>query len=59
MQCITVPIEAYRSNAMFKCDILRSILRVAPWLKRWKKKQRSAAEFLSSIFHHDNSFLML
>jgi len=27
-----VPIEEYRSNAMFKCDILRSIFRAAPWL---------------------------
>jgi len=28
---ITVPIQAYRSNAMFKCDILHSIFRAAPW----------------------------
>jgi len=30
-------IEAYRSNAMFKCDILRSSFRAAPWSKRYKK----------------------
>jgi len=28
---ITASIEAYRSNVMFKCDILRSIFRAAPW----------------------------
>jgi len=53
-----VPIEAYRSNAMFKCDILRSIFRAASWSKRWKK-QRNAAEFLGSILHYANSFSML
>jgi len=30
MYCITMPVEAYRSNAMFKRDVLRSIFRVAP-----------------------------
>jgi len=30
-------IEAYRSNAMFKCDTLRSIFRVTAWSKRWEK----------------------
>jgi len=30
--------KAYWSNAMFKCDILRSIFRVAPWSKCWKNK---------------------
>jgi len=38
LQCV----EAYRSNAMFKCDILRSIFRV---VKTLEKKQRNAAEF--------------
>jgi len=41
-----VPIEAYRSNAMFKCDILHYIFRAVPWSKRWEKKQPNAAEFL-------------
>jgi len=50
--------EAYQSNAMFKCDILHSIFRAAPWSKRWKM-QRNAAEFLDSILHHANSFSML
>jgi len=27
----SVYIEAHRSNAMFKCDMLRSIFRAAPW----------------------------
>jgi len=54
-----VPTETYQSNAMLKCDILCSIFRAAPWSKRWKKKQRNAAEFLGSILHHANLFLML
>jgi len=29
--------RAYRSNAMFKCDIFRSIFGAAPWSKHWKK----------------------
>jgi len=42
--------RGYRSNAMFKCDILRSIFRATLW---------NAAEFLGSILHHANSFSML
>jgi len=51
--------SAYRalgSNALFKCDILRTIFRAAQWSKRWKIKQRNAAEFLGSILHHANLF---
>jgi len=59
LQYSALPVEAYRSNARFKCDILRSIFRAAPRSKRWKKKQRNAAEFLGSILHHANSFSML
>jgi len=44
---------------MFKCDILRSIVRAAPWSKRWKKSSESAVEFLGSILRHVNSFSML
>jgi len=49
-QCITVHIEAYRSNAMFKCDILLFILTfksgaVVETLKIKKKQQRNATEF--------------
>jgi len=44
---------------MFKCDILSYIFRAEPWSKRWKKKQRNAAEFLGSILYHANSFSML
>jgi len=29
------------------------------WSKRWKIKQRNAAEFLGSILHHVNSFSIL
>jgi len=54
-----VPIKAYRSNAIFECDILRSIFRAAPWSKRWKIKQQNAEEFLGSILYHANSFSML
>jgi len=58
MSCITVPIEAYRSNAMFKCDILRSIFKAAPWSKRWKKAAE-CCRILGSILHHANLFSML
>jgi len=61
MLCITVPIEANRSNAMFKCDILRCIFRATFWSSERNagKKQGNAAEFLGSILHHANSFSML
>jgi len=31
MSRITVPVEAYRSNAVFKCDNFSSIFRTAMW----------------------------
>jgi len=46
-----VPIEAYRLNAMFECDILRSIFKATLWSSGLNagKKQRNAAEFLDLI----------
>jgi len=38
-------IEAYRSNAMLKCDILRSIFRAVPWSKRWKRSSGMLQNF--------------
>jgi len=44
-----------------ECDILSSIFWAVPWSsdRNAEKKQRNAAEFLGSIFHHVNSFSML
>jgi len=36
-----------------------STIKPRTWSKRWKMKQRNAAEFLGSIFYHANLFLML
>jgi len=54
-------IEVYRSNVIFKYDILRSTERRLDqgWSKRWKKMQRNATKFLGSILHHANSVSML
>jgi len=40
--------SAYRGvamNLMFKCDMLRSIFRVALWSKHWKKSSRMLQNF--------------
>jgi len=52
LQCLERDLSIEWMNTMFKCDILRSIFRAAPWSKRWKKQQWNAAEFLGSILHN-------
>jgi len=37
--------SAYWGISMFKCDILRSVFRAAPWSKRWKKNSEILQNF--------------
>jgi len=53
---ITVPIEAYRSNATLYAQFSE---RRRGLVKTLKKKRQNATEFLSSMLHYANSFSML
>jgi len=49
MSCITMPKQAYQSNAIFKYDTFHTIFRVAMWPSGWSSRKTVEVEIVEKL----------